>query len=481
MNLSEYARLDGLAVGTAIRTGDVSREEIRALALDAIDLCNPGLNAVIEIYRERRESASSQAGPFDGVPFLLKDLGAHDSNVTYELGSRLTAGLRAPPFASELVNRFRASGVDILGRTNVPELGSSCTTEPLLYGPTRNPWNLDRSPGGSSGGAAAAVASGMVPIAHANDAGGSIRWPASCCGLFGLKPSRNLNPVGPDTALALHGLACEHILSRTVRDSAAMLDATAGPDVGAWCYTPRLNGSYLEAIEKPPRPLRIALNLTPTFPPTKIEPNVVAAITDAATLCETLGHHVEHATLDFDSETLLRAFSIIWSSSLKFAVDGLSQLTGRTPSPDTIEPHVYTAWRDAADYNVTDLLQALEAMNIASRAYGKLFETYDVMLTPSGAMEPFELGRIAKLDTSNFYDWFLAFCAHCPFLSTANVAGIPAMSVPLAWGASGLPIGAHFLGRLGDEALLLQLARQLEDAQPWIDRVPDHHVSRLLG
>lgn len=479
MKLSEYAELDGLAVGRLVREGAVSRTEIRDVALDAIDLCNPALNAVIEVYRDADVTGDSSE-LFAGVPFLLKDIGSHDAGVLFEMGSRLSAGLRAPPFASELVNRFRKSGVVILGRTNVPELGSSCTTEPILYGPTRNPWNLGRTPGGSSGGAAAAVASGMVPIAHANDAGGSIRWPASCCGLFGLKPSRNLNPVGPDAGLALNGLACEHIVSRTVRDTAAMLDETAGPDVGAWCYTPRRAGSYLEAIATPPRPLRIALNLSPNFPPATIEANVVDAITDVARLCESLGHQVEVATLDMDSEPLLRAFAIIWSSSLRTGIEGLSLATGRVPGPDTIEPHVLAAWRDAADYDVTDVMQALDTMNVASRAYGRFFEAYDVMLTPAGAMEPFELGRIGQIKAENFFDWFMGMCAHCPFLSTANIAGIPAMSVPLAWSAWGLPIGAHFLGRMGDEALLLQLASQLEEARPWIGRTPPHHVSRLV-
>lgn len=375
MDLKQYSQLDGLAIGELVNGGEVSRSEVRAAAVAAIELANPAINAVIETFQPSDSVDGRRGGdtaaPFAGVPFLLKDLGAHDAGVTFELGSRLTAGLRAPPFASELVNRFRSAGVDIIGRTNVPELGSSCTTEPLLHGPTRNPWNLDRTPGGSSGGAAAAVAAGIVPMAHANDAGGSIRWPAACCGLFGLKPSRNLNPVGPDAGLALAGLACEHVVSRTVRDSAAMLDGTAGPDVGAWTYTPRHPGSYLEAIGSPPKPLRIALNLTPTFPPTVIQPEVVDAVRDAAALCESLGHRVEEATVELDAEPMLRAFSIIWSVGLRGAVEGLSLFTGRKPSDETLEPHVMAAYRDAGANSATEMLWALEQMNTVSRAYGR--------------------------------------------------------------------------------------------------------------
>lgn len=482
MNVSEYANYDGLGLGELIQRGEISRQELAGIALGAIETMNPLVNAVIETYpgaaRESAQTAAGISAKFDGVPFLLKDIGSHDANVTFELGSRLTKGLKAPPFTSELINRFRQSGVTILGRTNVPEMGSSCTTEPLLHGPTRNPWNLERTPGGSSGGAAAAVASGMVPIAHANDAGGSIRWPAACCGLFGLKPSRNLNPVGPDTALALNGLAAEHIVSRSVRDTAAMLDYTAGPDTGAWCYTPRLEGSYLDALQQPLKPLRIGINLNPVFPPAKLQAEVVTAIRDTGTLCASLGHHVEEVTFEFDHETLLRAFAIIWSCNLRAGVEMLSGLTGNTIDQEHLEPHILVAYRDAGQVSSSQLLWALEQMNIASRAYGEFFQRYDVMLTPAGSLEPFEIGKIGKIPTPSFFEWFLEMCSHCPFLSTANIAGIPAMSVPLHWSPGGLPIGSHFLAKMGAENLLLQLAAQLEIARPWARKVPPHHISR---
>ncbi|MBU9597076.1 amidase [Burkholderia multivorans] len=483
MNLSEYADYDAMGLAELVRSRQVSPRELAQTGLSAIAALNPTLNAVIEVYEDAVERSPApdtlSTGPFPGVPFLLKDIGSHDNGVTFELGSRLARGMKAPPVASELIERFRASGVTILGRTNIPELGSSCTTEPVLYGPTRNPWHLERTPGGSSGGAAAAVASGMVPIAHANDAGGSIRWPAACCGVFGLKPSRNLNPVGPDAALALNGFAAEHIVSRSVRDTAAMLDVTAGPDVGAWCYTPRFEGSYLAALKQPVGRLRIGLNVTPVFPPTTLDPAVVTAVRASAALCESLGHHVEEVTFDFDHETLFEAFGVIWSTSLRFGIETIAALTGRTPGSDTLEPHVLAAFRGTEHTGSSRVMWALEQMNIASRAYGRYFGKYDVMLTPAGSQPPFPLGQIGAIPTDDFMAWFRNMCAHCPFLSTANIAGIPGMSVPLQWTDDALPVGSHFLAASGRELLLLQLAAQLEEAQPWIGRLPPHHVSRL--
>lgn len=478
MDLAEYSGFDGLGLAGLVRKGEVSPVELAQTGLAAIARVNPWVNAVIETYDHAPDTARPAAdAPFAGVPFLLKDIGSHDAGVKLELGSRLARGMTSPPFASELVSRFRRAGVTILGRSNIPEMGSSCTTEPILYGPTRNPWNLERTSGGSSGGAAAAVASGMVPIAHANDAGGSIRWPAACCGLVGLKPSRNLNPHGPGEALALNGLACEHIVSRSVRDTAAMLDATAGPDSGAWCYTPRLDGSYLEQSRRPPGRLRIALWMTPRFPPASLEVEVVDAMHHTARLCGELGHDVEEAELQFDHETMLRAFSLIWSTSLRGGVEAIAAMTGRPVNEETLEPHVLAAWRDTEHVTGVELNTALAQMNMVARAYGSMFERYDVILTPTGRMEPFEIGRIGAIPAPTFFEWFMAMCAHCPFISTTNIAGIPGISLPLGWSPSGLPIGSHFMAPLAHELRLLQLASQLEEAQPWAHRRPPVHVA----
>lgn len=478
MELREYAQYDGLGLAELVRTGQVSAAELAETGLRAIAAMNPVLNAVIESYDDAPAGASSE-GPFGGVPFLLKDIGSHDSDVLFELGSRLTQGLRAPPFASELVNRFKAAGVTVLGRTNIPELGSSCTTEPLLYGPTRNPWNVERTPGGSSGGAAAAVASGMVPIAHANDAGGSIRWPASACGLVGLKPSRNLNPHGPDEGLAVNGLACEHIVSRTVRDTAAMLDATAGPDSGAWCYTAPISGSYLQEAQVAPKPLRIALDLNARFPPARLQPEVLAAMQDTVRLLESLGHHVEEASPEFDHDALLESFAILWSTDLRTGILQLAEITGRPIDDTTLEPHLLAAYRDSAAVSGVRFNAALKDMNKISRAFGQMFGKYDVILTPTGAQEPFPLGKVPAIPADRFFDWFLEMCAHCPFTGAVNIAGIPAISLPLGWSPSGLPVGSHFIGPIGGELRLLQLANQLEAAQPWAGKLPGHHVSTL--
>ena len=484
MKLGEYSGFDGLGLAALVRNQEVTPEELAQTALRAIQVANPALNAVIEVYDPPESGAAyvgAEPGPFAGVPFLLKDIGSHDANVKFELGSRLARGLRAPPFPSELVRRFRSSGVAIVGRTNIPELGSSCATEPLLYGPTRNPWNLERTPGGSSGGAAAAIAAGIVPIAHANDAGGSIRWPAACCGLFGLKPSRNLNPHGPDEALAVNGLAAEHVLTRSVRDSAAMLDVTAGPDVGAWCYTPRFPGSYLQAIQRPPDSLRIALDLDAKFPPTTLDPQIVRAVRATGVMCESLGHRVEEATVEFDHEAAFEALGIIWASGLRASVEALSALTARPVSEETVEPHIMAAYRYTEGLSAVRLQWALEKMNTVARAYGTLFQRYDVLLSPVSSVEPFPIGAIGRLSTETFYDWFLGMCRHCPFTSAVNIAGVPAMSVPLGWSKSGLPIGSHFVATLGGEPLLLRLAAQLEAAHPWIQRRPVHHVSALAS
>lgn len=483
ISLTEYARHDALGLAELVRRGDVSRRELAETGLAAIAALNPSLNAVIEVYADAAkkldDTKDAENRPFYGVPFLLKDIGSHDASVTNELGSRLTKGLKAPPFASELVNRFHASGVTVLGRTNIPELGTSCSTEPLLYGPTHNPWDLERSPGGSSGGAAAAVASGMVPIAHANDAGGSIRWPAACCGLVGLKPSRNLNPTGPDTALQVNGFAAEHIVSRTVRDTAAMLDATAGPDSGAWCYTPRLAGSYLAETMQPPGRLRIGMVTHTNFPPTDLAPTVLDATRQAGALCESLGHDVEEARFDFDGDTLVRANYIIWASGIRHGILELSKITGREISADTIEPHNLGAFEAGAEMTATDLHWALNQLNTIARAYGAFFEKYDVMLNSTGSMEPFKLGMLQSLPAPTFFDWYVAMMRTCPYTTSANMAGVPAISLPVVHGASGLPIGSHCLARLGGEATLLRLAAQIETAVRWTDRRPPCHLSTL--
>ncbi len=479
MNLAEYARHDALDLATLVRRREVKPSELAHLALAAIAQLNPALNAVIESFADRADLADAQARdncPFAGVPFLLKDLVCHEAGVRNEMGSRLAQGLIAPN-ETDLAARFKRAGVTILGRSNAPEFGCSATTEPVLYGPTRNPWDLARSSGGSSGGSAAAVAAGIVPIAHANDGGGSIRIPASCCGLVGLKPSRNLNPVGPDTGLALGGFGVEHIVSRSVRDTAAMLDQTAGPGVGEWYYTPRTSECFLGETMTDPGRLRIALNLTPWLPVT-IEREVIEAIEDVARLCEDLGHVVEIARFDLSAERLVRSNVTIWAGYLAGWIDHVAAAAGRRPSLKTLEATTLRAYDYGKTLKAVDLIAALDYANVIGRTAGAFFEGYDVMLMPTLATPAPKLGLLNANDPDlSFADWFARNMNFAPFCQVFNASGQPAISLPLAMSSAGLPIGAMFAARLAGEPLLLRLASQLEQARPWCHRRPAHFAS----
>lgn len=478
MNLAEYARHDALSLADLVRRREVKPSELARLALAAIEQLNPVLNAVIETYPDRAAKADAQPydnRPFAGVPFLMKDMVCHEAGATHEMGSRLARGM-VVPHETDLAARFRCSGVTVIGRSNVPEFGCSATTEPLLYGPTRNPWDTTRSSGGSSGGSAAAVAAGIVPIAHANDGGGSIRIPAACCGLVGLKPSRNLNPVGPDTGLALGGLGVEHIVSRSVRDTAAMLDQTAGPGIGEWYYTPRTTESFLGETFKPPGRLRIALNLVP-WVPAPLDPEVTAAIEDVAKLCAALGHEVTAARFDLDTAGLIRCNEVIWSSYLTGFVNGVAAVTGRKPSLDTLEATTLRGYEHGKTMSGPDLVAALEYANRVARESGHFFERYDVMLMPTQAYPAPRLGMLDANDPKlSFVDWFTKIMGFAPFCQVFNLSGQPAITLPLAWTAAGIPIGAMFAAPLAQEPRLLRLASQLEQARPWRQRVPPNFV-----
>ena len=473
MKLSEYARYDALGLAALVHEGQVTRRQLAQCALDAIAALNPQLNAVIETWPARLEQlqeGKASAGAFDGVPFLLKDIGAHDAGVRYEAGSRLARGLRVLHM-SELVRRFRGSGVTLLGRTNVPEMASSCSTEPLLYGPTHNPWDLARSPGGSSGGSAAAVAAGLVPLAHANDGGGSIRIPASFCGLVGLKPSRNLNPVGPDSALPLLGLAVEHIVSRSVRDSAAMLDATAGPGVGEFCFTPRSADSYLAELRRPPGRLRIALNVDPDVSGAVVAPEVLRATEAIAKFCHDLGHEVQVARYVLDKDASVEHMAVLWAAASVQSIDAIAAMTARTPGSDTLEPHVLAGYEFGRQLSAAQLMRALDYLNVVARAVGAFFSRHDVLLTPTMPSAAFKLGHVATVPASPYPEHMIAMMRLSPFTAIINMAGVPAISLPLCQ-HDGLPIGMSFSAALGQEPLLLRLAAQLEEALPWAGRTP---------
>ncbi len=463
---------DGLALGQRVRDGDVGAAELVEAAISRIEAHNPALNAVVtKVYEQALESARKQpaTGPFAGVPFLLKDLGGALGGVPNTSGSRFFKDACLPS-DSELVHRYKTSGLIPLGRTNTPEFGLNASTEPALFGPTRNPWDTEKTPGGSSGGSAAAVAAGLVPLAHASDGGGSIRIPASCCGLFGMKTTRARNTMAPYLGESLAGCSVEHVVSRTVRDSAAALDATAGPAPGDPYMAPPPARPFLDEVSAKPRKLRIAIT-TDAFSGFPVHQDCIDAAGKAGKLCEDLGHNVEVASPDFDAEQLDRDYHRLFAVGATANIRQRAQAMNRTLDPDGFERITWKMMALADQQSATDYVQLLSRLHATCRQIGAFFETYDVLLTPTLAQPPVPLGHLDMTmdDLDTYTDRLWRFAA---FTYQFNVTGQPAMSVPLHWSDSNLPIGVQFVGRYGDEATLFQLAGQLERADPWHDRHP---------
>jgi Asp-tRNA(Asn)/Glu-tRNA(Gln) amidotransferase A subunit family amidase len=472
VGFQEYHRYDGLGLAELVRRREVTADEVLEAAILRVEALNPALNAVItKVYDQARAAAAAhdRSAPLAGVPFLLKDLGGAQAGVPLSAGSRFFAHAAAPADA-EIVVRYKRAGLMILGRTNTPEFGLSATTEPVAFGPTRNPWDLARTPGGSSGGSGAAVAAGMVPVAHASDGGGSIRIPASCCGLFGLKTTRNRNSFAPYAGEGLAGCSVEHVVSRSVRDSAAVLDASAGPAVGDPYYPPPPARPYHDEVGSDPGRLRIALT-TAAFGGQPVHPDCVAATLEAARLCEELGHVVEEASPAFDvlglDQNYNRIFAVNAAANLRLRARAL----GREPDPAGFERVTWAMVELAGRIGGPDYVQMLNRLHGITREIAAFFETYDVLLTPTLAEPPVKLGVLDMMseDLEAYTERLWRFS---PFTYPFNVTGQPAMSVPLAWNGAGLPIGVHFVGRYGDEAGLFRLAAQLERARPWTDRRP---------
>jgi amidase len=482
MQLSEYAKYDGLGLAELVRQRQVKPEELVRTALAAIEAVNPVLNAVIRVLEDEAQATLKRGvpeGPFTGVPFLFKDLVLHAAGVASDSGSRLFQGL-VLPHDTTLMARFRRAGIIPLGRTNTPELGYNATTEPVLHGPTRNPWNPEFSPGGSSGGSAAAVSAGIVPVAYGNDGGGSIRIPASLCGLFGMKPSRGRTPSGPDVAEGLNGLGVEHVLSRTVRDSAAMLDATVGPDVGDPFTIAPPERSYLEEVGRAPGRLRIAFSRTlPSGG--EVSPECVAAVEDAARLCSELGHEVVEAMPSYSLEALQAALLAIWSTGLAGWAFGVGAMTGRKPGPEVLEAANWAVVQHGLGITGLELQGAFAQLNRIARSVGRFFVEHEVLLTPTLPVAPFRLGVLNANAPTTAPAWTERLLAYCAYATPFNATGQPAMSVPLHWSPQGMPIGVQFVGRWGDEATLFRLAGQLEQARPWAQRTPPIHVATARG
>jgi amidase len=489
----EYGQYDALGLAQLVKKGEVTPGQLCEEAIARIETINPKLNAVIyKLYDQGRNTAKNPLpnGPFTGVPFLIKDL------LEAYAGAPLTAGCkgyknRVPSYDSTLIKRYKATGVVILGKTNTPEFGLMGITEPELFGPTRNPWDLERSPGGSSGGSAAAVASGLVPMASGGDGGGSIRIPSAHCGLFGLKPTRHRTPSGPDYAQTWQGANVEYVITRSVRDSAAMLDATNGPDCGASYAIMAPERPYVEELEREPGSLRIAFTRQSPLE-TAMHPDCVRSVEDAAKLLESLGHQVEEAQPAIDGKALASSYFALYFGEVAAEIAELGTFLGRKPRPSDVEAATWSLHLLGRALNAGEFVRAIRQWNGFARQMGAFLTKYDLYLTPTTAFPPVKIGELKPgksehilmevvntlrlghlMRLSGLADKIaIESLAKTPFTQLANLTGLPAMSVPLFWTTDGLPIGSQFIGRFGDEATLFRLAAQLEKTRPWFNKRP---------
>ena len=443
-------------------------------AIERVEKVNPELNLVITtLFDEARKTAAGKIpdGPFAGVPFLMKDIGAFLAGAPMSMGTALLKDF-VPDHDSELTRRLKKAGLIVIGKTNTPEFGLMPTTEPRLFGPSRNPWDTDKTTGGSSGGSAAAVAAGIVPMAHANDGGGSIRIPASCCGVFGLKPTRARNPLGPDFGDVISGLVCEHAVCRSVRDSARLLDATSGPDIGDPYWAPAPARPFIEEVGSDPGILKIAFS-TQTLTGGAVHEDCLAAVDDTASLCRDLGHEIVEADISVagDPDAFIHAFNVLWYSGCASTINTIARMGGITPQADYFEPLTWAIYEIGREFSASDYLMAVRRIQSASRDVCKFFMDFDVLLTPVLAEPPVNIGTFDAPESNPMQAW-KRVVEFVPFTATFNATGQPAMSVPLYWNGDNLPVGTHFAGRFGDEATLFRLAAQLEEARPWAGRRP---------
>jgi amidase/6-aminohexanoate-cyclic-dimer hydrolase len=464
---AEYDRYDALGLAALMARKQITPLELLTAVRHRVEAVNPKLNAFCQLFFDRAEAQIKQglpAGPLSGVPFALKDLGQYLSGTITSAGSRVWKDAVAE-FDSTLVARYQRAGLVIFGKTTTPELGLTTTTESVLYGQTRNPWNPERTSGGSSGGAAAAVSSRLLPAAHASDGGGSIRIPASCCGLFGLKPTRGRVPLGPTQFEGWNGFSCHHVVTISVRDSAALLDATAGAELGSPFFSPPPPRSFVRETRVPPGKLRMALV---TEPPggTPLDPQCQRAAIDAAKLCESLGHRVEEQKLPVDHAVMREAFLNVINVSLARTLEDASRTLGRAVTEKEVEPVTWAMSQQGRRVNVIAYSRAIATAHQVGLALARFQQNYDVILSPTLAKPPLRLG-VLSLSPENMQTFTKEITEFGPYTALYNVTGQPSMSVPLAWTADGLPVGVMFSARFGDEATLFRLAAQLERAKPW--------------
>lgn len=467
----EYRRHDAMGLAALVRKGDASPMELLELAIARAEAVNPKINAiVVEHFELAREAVRKglPKGPLRGVPYLLKDLGTSMRGTITTEGSRFFRDKRHAE-DSTLVERYRAAGLSLFGKTHSSEFGSTPSSESVLHGQTRNPWDPTRSAGGSSGGSAAAVAAGIVPAAHATDGGGSIRIPASSCGLVGLKPSRGRVPMGPAVYEGWGGLSTAHCVSRSVRDSAALLDATQGAAIGDAYAAPPRERLYIDEIGRDPGRLRIALMTEPLLPIPVAEECVDAAL-KAARLCESLGHVVEQASPSIDAIGLWGAMGPTTMVGVATKVADREAELGRKAGPEDLE--AINLLNVASGRKVTGLehAQARRTLHAGSRTLGEFMRSYDVILSPTMGMLPPPLGTLSL--EQPYEDFVGPVSQSSCFAALFNMTGQPAMSMPLSWTAAGVPVGVMIAARYGDESTLFRLAGQIETAEPWFDRVP---------
>ena len=475
----ELAAMDATAQAELVRSGEVSPAELVDAAIERVEALNPEINAVIhELFDDARAAAAADLpdGPFRGVPFVLKDLGACFAGQPLHMGMRVLkdAGFRAP-VDSFLALRFRAAGFVTIGKTNTPELGILPTTEPDAYGATRNPWDVERTAGGSSGGSAAAVASGMVPIAHANDGGGSIRIPASCCGLVGLKPTRQRTSEGPLSGDNMSGLTAELVVSRSVRDTALALDAVHGPAPGDPYVAPPPTRPYREELNADPKELRIALATAPALE-TEVDPACVEAAEGAARLLEGLGHSVEPASPTQGVATdggldIADTFLTRWAAGQAMLVDTLGTVLGREIGAGDVEPLTWALAEIGRSRSAGRYLADVALHQTLSRMIAGWFEGWDLLLTPTMAERPAPLGSWDDSGERPMDAFDRSYPAGA-FTALFNVTGQPAISLPLHTAEDGLPVGVQLVAPYGREDLLIAVAAQLERAAPWAERTP---------
>lgn len=466
MNNSEYFSYDALGLAELVRTKQISSIELLEVAIDLTEKLDPKLNAVpikhFELARENLKN-NTNSGIFYGVPFLLKDLNNYLKGTVTSGGSRVLENITAD-HTSELVKRTLDSGLNIFGKTNSPELGLTVTTEPVLYGPTRNPWDLDRSSGGSSGGASSAVAAGIIPMAQASDGGGSIRIPASCCGLFGLKPTRARTPLGPVSLEGWGGQSIFHCVSVSVRDSAALLDVTSGPEKGAPYRSAYQEKSFLEQINIEPGNLKIGYLKDSSI---SVDEDVEEVMNSTIDLCQKLGHSVESTKINFSSEEISLAIITIISSNVSYAVKSQSDQTGREVSNEYFENVTLQMAENGNNFSASDYVNAIKINHRLGQELEKMFEQYDVLLSPVLASPPVKIGTI-DMNTNDMKTYVERLTKYSPFTGIFNQSGQPSMSVPLFRTKDNLPVGSMFSAAFGNENLLFSLAGQLEQAQPWV-------------